>query len=149
LEEWLGDNEVKTLAECKAWKESVPILDSPVMGIKVYSGSGCTTCRFSQERKREVIAHMSTEHGIVNSEPIDCSVQRVFASNLRAFWRVNTAPYVDQTNDEGLLALQQFSAEFQRLEQADTRSGLGTYLWQVQTNTQLSFLKTIAFVLSG
>jgi hypothetical protein len=83
---------------------------------------------------------MSTEHGIVDTEPMECSVQRVFASNLRAFWRVKTAPHVDETNDEGLLALRQFSAEFQEFEQADTRSGLGTYLWQVQTNTQLSFL---------
>jgi hypothetical protein len=134
LEEWLDDNEVKTVAECKAWKDSVPILNTPVMGIKVYSGSGCTGCRFSQERKREVVSHMSTEHSIVDTEPIECSVQRVFASNLRAFWRVNTEPHVDEAEDEGLLALQQFSAEFQRFEQADTRSGLGTYLWQIQTN---------------
>jgi len=134
LEEWLIDNEVKTLAECKAWKESMPILDTPVMGIKVYSGSGCTRCRFSQERKREVVSHMSTEHDVVDTEPIDCSVQRVFASNLRSFWRVNTTPHVNEVEDEGLLALRQFSAEFQRFGQEDTRSGLGTYLWQIQTN---------------
>jgi len=128
LEGWLDDNEVKTVAECKAWKDSMPILDTPVMGIKVYNGGGCTNCRFSHERKREVVSHMSGEHSVVDTEPIECSVQRVFASNLRAFWRVTTAPHVGEAEDEGLLALQQFSAEFQRFERVDTRSGLGTFL---------------------
>jgi hypothetical protein len=134
LEEWLADNEVKTLAECIAWKETVPILNTRVQGIKVCDGSGCTSCRFSQERKREVVTHMRTEHRIVDPKPIDCKVQRVFSSNLRVWWRINETPHVNEVEDEGLLALRQFSAEFQRFEQTDTRSGLGTYLWQIQIN---------------
>jgi hypothetical protein len=135
LEEWLADNEVKTLEECKTWKKSVPVLQSPVIGIKVYSGSGCTGCRFSHERQREVETHMGKVHGIEdNVAPISCSVQRVFSSHLRVFWRIEASVDEDDQTDEGLFALRQFSREFQRFEQEDNRSTVGMYSSFIKVN---------------
>ena len=127
LEEWLADNEVKTLEECQAWKESSSMLQIPVIGIEVYVGSGCTTCKYSSDRLRKVTAHMETEHDLTEEPvPVTCSIQKVFSSHLRGCWRVNTTPIEeDDTADEGFLALRQFSSEFQRLEQEDQRSAIG------------------------
>src|SRR5579859_6546414 len=50
VEEWVADNEVKTLEECKAWKECTSVLGSPVIGIKVHVGGGCPSCKFSHDR---------------------------------------------------------------------------------------------------
>src|SRR5579859_770294 len=127
VEEWLADNEVKTLEECKAWKECTSVLGSPVIGIKVHVGSGCPSCKFSHDRPREVTAHMDKEHDLTEElVPVPCSIQKVFSSHLRGYWRVNSTPTEeDDTTDEGLLALCQFSAEFQRFEQEDQRSAVG------------------------
>jgi len=43
LEEWLKENEVKMLEDCKRWKASIPVLRSGVIGIKTLPGRGCTT----------------------------------------------------------------------------------------------------------
>ena len=127
MEEWLDENEVKTLDDCKTWKASIPVLQSAVIGIKTLPGSGCTTCNFSHERKREVTGHMSTVHGIGEDiAPLECAVQRVFSSQLHAFWRIETPIVENDPTDEGLFALSQFNAEFQRLEQEDQRSAVGT-----------------------
>jgi hypothetical protein len=127
LEEWTGDNEVKTLEESEAWKESVSVLRCPVIGIKVLVGSGCATCKFSHYRAREVTSHMNKEHGLTEEVvPVPCSIQKVFSSHLRGCWRVNTTPAEeDDTADEGLLALRQFNAEFEMFEQEDQRSAVG------------------------
>jgi len=83
LEEWLKENEVKTLADCKIWKDSMPLLHSPVTGIAILSGNGCTDCNFSHERVREVSIHMQNMHGIGDDiGPLPASLQRVFASHL-------------------------------------------------------------------
>ena len=113
MEEWLDENEVKTLDDCKTWKASIPILQSAVIGINTQPGSGCTACNFSHERKREVTGHMSTVHGIgEDMAPLECSVQRVFSSQLHAFWRIVTPVVENDPTDEGLFALSQFNAEF-------------------------------------
>jgi hypothetical protein len=127
LEEWLADNEVKTFNDCKAWKESASVLRSPVLGIKVHVGSGCPSCQFSHDRPREVTKHMDEEHNFTEEVVhVPCSIQKVFSSHLRGSWRVNTTPTEhDDIADEGLLALRQFSAEFQRLEEEDQRSAVG------------------------
>ena len=127
LEGWLADNEVKTLEECEAWKESASVLRSPVIGIKVYVGSGCPSCKFSHDRQWEVTAHMDREHELTEEViPVPCSIQKVFSSNLRGCWRVKTTPTEEDDNaDEGLLALRQFSVEFERFEQEDQRSAVG------------------------
>src|ERR1700685_1405888 len=128
LAEWNADNDVKTLEECETWKEAVSLLRCPVIGVKVHVGSGCPGCKFSHYRAREVTAHMRTEHNFTEGVvPISCSIQKVFASHLRGCLRVNTTPdEEDDTADAGLLALRQFNAEFQRLEQVDQRSAVGT-----------------------
>jgi hypothetical protein len=127
LEEWLEDNEVKTLDDCKTWKASIPVLQSAVIGIKTLTGSGCTACNFSHERKRAVTGHMSTIHGIGEDiAPLECSVQRVFSSQLHAFWRIETPVVEEDPTDEGSFALRQFHAEFQRFGQEDQRSAVGT-----------------------
>jgi hypothetical protein len=64
LDEWLTDNEVKTLVECKVWKESTSELQSPIIGIKVHIGTACQTCKFSHDRAREVTAHMDKDHDL-------------------------------------------------------------------------------------
>ena len=127
LEEWIADNGVKTLEECQAWKESFSVLRIPVIGIKVYVGSGCTTCKYSSDRARKVTAHMETEHDRTEEViPVPCFIQKVFSSHLRGCWRVNTTSIEeDDTADEGLFALRQFNAEFERLEQEEQRSAVG------------------------
>lgn len=126
LDEWLEENEVRELSDCKAWKESMPILHSAVIGIEMIPGSGCIECNFAQERKREVTAHMKREHGIdEDTTLVPCLLQRVFSSHLRGFLRVQTTDPQLESNDEGLLALRQFSAEIKRLEQQDSRSAVG------------------------
>jgi len=127
LEEWIADNEVKTLEDCETWKDSTSVLRAPVIGIKVHVGSGCPSCKFSHYRAREVTAHMDREHELTDEiVPVPCSIQKVFSSHLRGCWRVNTTPIEeDDTADEGLLALRQFSSEFQRFEQEDQRSAVG------------------------
>ena len=131
LEEWLADNEGKTLEQCEAWKESVSVLRTPVIGIAVHDGSGCPTCKFSHYRAWEVTAHMDKEHDLTEEVVlVPCSVQKVFSSHLRGCWRVNTTPAEeDDTADEGLLALRQFNAEFESLEQEDQRSAVGSNLY--------------------
>ena len=121
------DNEVKTLEECQAWKESISVLRPPVIGIKVLDGSCCPTCKFSHYRAREVTAHMDKEYDLTEEViPVLCSIQKVFSSHLRGCWRVNTTPAEeDDTADEGLFALCQFNAEFEMFEQEDQRSAVG------------------------
>ena len=103
------------------------VLPSPIIGIKVHVGSGCPTCQFSHYRTREVMAHMDDEHDLTEEiVPVPCSIQKVFSSHLRGCWRVNTTPTEeDDTAHEGLLALRQFNAEFERFEQEDQRSAVG------------------------
>src|SRR5271154_4066901 len=87
LEEWLAGNEVKTLEECQAWKESSSVRRSPMIGIKVYAGSGYTTCKFSNDRVRKVTAHMEKEHDLTEElVPVTCSIQKVFSSHLRVIF---------------------------------------------------------------
>jgi hypothetical protein len=127
LEGWLADNAVKTLEECEVWKESVSVLRSPVIGLEVHVGSGCPSCKFSHDRPWEVTAHMNRDHELMEEViPVPCYIQKVFSSHLRGCWRVNTTPTEeDDTADEGLLALRQFTAELERFEQEDQRSAVG------------------------
>ena len=127
LEEWIADNGVKTLEECEAWKDSTSVLRTPVIGIQVHVGSGCPTCKFCHYRQWEVTAHMDKEHELTKEVVlVPCSIQKVFSSHLRGCWRVNTTPAEeDDTADEGLFALRQFNAEFERLEQEEQRSAVG------------------------
>jgi len=120
------------------WKASIPVLQSAVIGIPTFPGSGCTTCNFSHERKRAVTGHMSTVHGIGEDiGPLVCSVQRVFSSQLHAFWRIETPIVANDPTDEGLFALRQFSAEFQRFGQEDNPSAVGIQSLVLQANRQL------------
>ena len=126
LEEWLVENEVRELNDCKAWKESMPVLYSSVIGIETVSGSGCTECNFAQQRKREVTAHMRRVHNLHSDiAVVPCLLQRVFSSHLHGFWRVQITDLETETNDDKLLALRHFSAEIRTLEQEDTRSAVG------------------------
>jgi hypothetical protein len=128
LEEWLEDNEIKTLEECRVWKEDMPLLNGPVIGIPVMPGHGCPECLFSQERARNITSHVVNMHGRRgNVTPIPCSIQRIFVSNLHGWWRVNTEPEIDETTDEGLLALRHFSTEFDRLAYQTGDSEVGIY----------------------
>jgi len=137
LEEWLDENEVKTLEDCRTWKASIPVLQSAVSGILTFPGSGCTVCNFSHERKRNVTAHMSTVHGIGEDvAPLLCSVQRVFSSELHGFWRLETPVVENDPTDEGLFALHQFNAEFERFEQEDQRSTVGIRSLCLKANRQ-------------
>ena len=122
LEEWLEENEVRELSDCKTWKESMPVLDSPVIGIETVPGSGCTECNFAQQRKREVTAHMRRVHDLHQDIAIvPCLLQRVFSSHLHGFWRVQTTDPETDTNDEGLFALRQFSTELKKFEEEELR----------------------------
>jgi hypothetical protein len=116
------------LEECRVWKEDMPLLNTSVIGIPVKAGHGCPDCLFSQERARNVMSHIMNVHGRRdNPAAIPCSIQRVFVSNLHGWWRVNTATEVEETTDEGLIALRHFNAEFDRLEQQNGDSDVGIY----------------------
>jgi hypothetical protein len=81
---------------------------------------------------------MSTVHGIGEDiGPLVCSVQRVFSSQLHAFWRIETPIVANDPTDEGLFALRQFSAEFQRFGQEDNPSAVGIQSLVLQANRQL------------
>ena len=125
LEEWLEENDVKTLEDCKEWKDSMPLLQSAVIGIPTLPGSGCTNCNFGHERQREVTGHMRDEHGIEDIAPIPASLQRVFASQLRGFWRIADPVIADDPTDEGLIALRRFRTEFHKFQQEDRPSPIG------------------------
>ena len=124
MEEWFEENEVKSLQECKDWREATNFLDSAVIGIKTLKGYGCPDCNFAHDRMRNITTHVKTVHAI-EALPIPSVVQMVFSSNLRSFWKVQDTPPVEETTDEGLLALRHFSAEIKKLEQEDTRSAIG------------------------
>ena len=71
-------------------------------------------------RVRTVLNHMKTAHTLAeDAKPVDCHAQLVFMSNLRSFWKVADHPQPEETNDEGLLALQTFGLELKKLEEED------------------------------
>ena len=149
LQEWLQENEVKTLSECRDWKENTEILQTAVIGIKTIEGYGCPDCKYAHDRVRYVTTHMRKVHGIGDeTEPGTCAVQIVFSSNLRGFWKVSITPTLDETTDEGLLALRHFSLEFQQLQLEDSRSAIGTNLCCTKlTDSYCSFGSTTSFSL--
>ena len=126
LEEWLEENKVKMLADCKTWKDRMPLLELAVIGIRTLSGSGCTACNFGHERQRNVTAHMRNVHGIEDIAAVPASLQLVFTSYLRGFWRIRTPGATVDWTDEGLAALGQFSTEFRKFQQEDRPSSIGT-----------------------
>jgi hypothetical protein len=145
----LDENEVKTLQECRDWKENTDVLGNPVIGIKTLKGHGCPSCKYAHDRVRYVTTHMRKVHNTRDEvEPVECSVQIVFASNLRGFWKVSDTPALDETTDEGLLALRHFSLEFQQLQLEDSRSAIGTNLCCTKlTDSYCSFGSTTSFSL--
>jgi hypothetical protein len=120
------------LEECKVWKDGIRLLNGAVIGIPLKLGYGCPDCSFSQERARNITAHVTSVHGRRdNIIPIQCSIQRLFVSNLHGWWRVNMEPVIDETTDEGLLALCHFNAEFDLLEQQNGDSDVGIHFMLV------------------
>jgi hypothetical protein len=128
LNAWMEDNQVKTLEQCRVWKEDMHLLYGPIIDIPIKAGYGCPDCVFSQERARNITAHLLNIHGRRdNPAAIPCSIQRVFVSNLHGWWRVNTATEDENPVDEGLIALRHFNAEFDRLEQQNRQSDVGIF----------------------
>ena len=69
---------------------------------------------------------MKTAHTLdENAKPLDCHAQLVFMSNLRSFWKVADHLQLEETNDEGALALQKFGLELKRLEEEDRPQSTG------------------------
>jgi hypothetical protein len=128
MEDWLTENNVKTLQEYRDWRQNTDLLPSSVIGIKSLKGHGCPQCKFAHDRVQYVTTHMQKTHSNSGqTEPIPCIIQPVFASNLRSFWKIADTPEADEIMDEGLLALRQFSAEFQQMQLDDPRSAIGIY----------------------
>jgi len=112
--------------ECKDWRAATDILHSPVLGIEIVNASSCSDCNFVSNRARRVVNHMRTAHTLdEDAKPVDCHAQLVFMSNLRSFWKITNHPEPEETNDEGLLALQKFGLELKRLEAEDRPRSLG------------------------
>ena len=131
----MDDNEIKTLKDYKRWKDSVPVLSSPVIGIEILFGSGCSIYNFLHECQQEVTTHMRVIHSIEQKiAPISCFIQRVFSSHLHGFWRIRSPMVKNNQSDEGLFMLHQFSREFQRFAQEDNRSAIGIYLLLFKAN---------------
>ena len=127
------------MQECRDWKEDTNVLRNPVIGIKILKGYGCLSCKYAHDRVRYVTTHMRKVHNTRDEvEPVECSVQIVFASNLRGFWKVSDTPALDETMDEGLLALRHFSLEFQQLQLEDSRSTVGTNLLSIKLTNSYS-----------
>jgi len=112
--------------ECKDWRAATEILHSPVLGIEIVKASSCSACNFVSNRVRTVANHMKTAHTLdEDAKPMDCLAQLVFTSNLRSFWKVADNAQLEETNDEGLLALQKFGLELKRLEEEDRPRSTG------------------------
>jgi len=112
--------------ECKDWRAATEILHSPVLGIEIVNASSCPDCNFVSNRVRTVVNHMRTAHTLdEDAKPMDCRAQLVFMSNLRSFWKVADNLEPEETNDEGLLALQKFGLELKRLEEEDRPRSTG------------------------
>jgi hypothetical protein len=126
LEEWLTDNPVKTLTECKRWKEYVVLLEQPVEGIIMVDGFGCPDCKYAHDRKRDVVGHMKKFHCMSEDrKPNVTQVQAVFSSHLHSFFKVSEPGPEPPTPDEGLLASRAFRAEFEEIEAQDVPLSLG------------------------
>jgi uncharacterized C2H2 Zn-finger protein len=120
LHEWLGDNPVKTLAECKQWKEYTVLLEQPIEGIMIVDGFGCPDCKYAHDRERDVISHMNKFHRMSKDrKPIGTQVQAVFSSHLHSFFKVSQPGPELPTQDERLLALRAFRDEFKEIEAQD------------------------------
>jgi len=112
--------------ECKDWRAATDILHSPVLGIEIVNASSCRDCNFVSNRVRTVVNHMRTAHTLdEDAKPVDCHAQLVFMSNLRSFWKITDNSGPEETNDEGILALQKFSLELKRLEEEDRPRSTG------------------------
>jgi len=112
--------------ECKEWKATTDILQTPVLGIEIVNTSSCPECNFRSNRLRTVANHMKTAHTFdENAKRMDCHAQLIFMSNLRSFWKVADNPQLEETNDEGLLALQKFNVELKNLEEEDRPRSTG------------------------
>ena len=79
--------------------------------------------------------HMKTAHTLdEDTKPVDCHAQLVFMNNLRSFWKVADNPQPEETNDEGLLALQKFGLELKKLEEEDRPRFTGMFYLLITAN---------------
>ena len=86
-------------------------------------------------RSRTVLNHLKTAHTLAeDAKLMDCHAQLVFMSNLRSFWKVADDPQPEETNDEGLLALQKFGLELKKLEYEDRPRSTGINHSIIATN---------------
>ena len=67
-------------------------------------------------------------------EPQSCLAQAVFTSNLHSFWKVADTLQVEETNDEGLFALQKFGLELKKLEEEDRPRFTGMFYLLITAN---------------
>jgi len=67
-------------------------------------------------------------------EPQSCLAQAVFTSNLHSFWKVADTLQVEETNDEGLFALQKFGLELKKLAEEDRPQSIGIHHLLFATN---------------
>jgi len=112
--------------ECKEWKATTDLLQTPVLGIEIVNASGCSACNFVSIRSRTVLNHLKTAHTLAeDAKLLDCHAQLVFMSNLRSYWKVADNSQPEETNDEGLLALQKFSLELKKLAEEDRPRSTG------------------------
>jgi len=112
--------------ECKEWKAATDLLQTPVLGIEIVNASSCSACNFVSIRSRTVLNHLKTVHTLAeDAKLVDCHAQLVFMSNLRSYWKVADNPQPEETNDEGLLALQKFDLELKKLAEEDRPRSTG------------------------
>jgi hypothetical protein len=143
LNEWFGDNQVKTLAECKQWKEDTVQLEQPVAGIITANGFGCPGCQYSHDRKRFVASHMKRVHRMSEcQEPTVTQVQVVFSSHLRSFFKVSEPRSEPPTQNDGLLASRAFRAEFEEIEAQDVPLSSGIKSQFSAADMKLLFQRT-------
>ena len=123
------------MEECKDWRAATNILQIPVLGIEILKASSCSTCNFVSIRSRTVLNHLKTAHTLAeDAKLMDCHAQLVFMSNLRSFWKVADDRQPEETNDEGLLALQKFGLKLKKLEEEDRPRSTGINHSIIATN---------------
>jgi len=111
------------------------ILQAPVLGIEVVNASSCPACSFVGIRSRTVLNHIKTAHApSQDMKPDSCHAQALFTSNLHSFWKVEDNLQAEETNDEGLLALQKFGLELKKLEDEDRPRSTGINHLLITTN---------------
>jgi len=73
--------------EVKNWLDENKVLRSPVQGIPVWDGYGCSHCPYSAKKSKAIYNHVSTSHkeAAMRANVVERRVQGIFPSHLKKY----------------------------------------------------------------